>query len=161
MIIISDLTGFVGVVTNVTKNLNRTREYFTVHFKESPTNMRKIIISNHKNSKVIRQKFLDAFHNKAMIQVIQVVAGTEVLFFNAYSEVKEFAGIPTFDINEADATKLEDVYDEGLVNSVVGKIQFTGEVVNKTYTKGGKQRTDPMRECLISDGTSTVPLTLV
>jgi len=132
MIIISDLTGFVGVVTNVTKNLNRTREYFTVHFKESPTNMRKIIISNHKNSKVIRQKFLNAFHNKAMIQVIQVVAGTEVLFFNAYSEVKEFA-VLTFDINEADATKLEDVYDEGLVNSVVGKIQFTGDCQQNLY----------------------------
>ena len=53
-------------------NLNRSREYFTVHRKVNPTEFTKIIVSNHRQSASIRQKFMNLFHDKLPVNIKNV-----------------------------------------------------------------------------------------
>ena len=53
------MVGFVGAVARINQNIARTREYFDVHFKVGPTETIRIVISNHKEMKFVRQKFMD------------------------------------------------------------------------------------------------------
>ena len=39
--------------------------------------------------KLIRQKFNDAFHDKLPISINKIVAGKDIYFFNAYSDITE------------------------------------------------------------------------
>jgi hypothetical protein len=59
-----DIVGFVASITPVMKNQAKTRDYFFVYIQSAPTDIQKILVSNHRNMKIIRQKFLDHFHDK-------------------------------------------------------------------------------------------------
>ena len=78
--------------------------------------------------------------------------GSEILFFNSYSTIEESE--MTIDLNVADATKLSEINDSGLLLSIVGE-----QPIMQTYIKNNKRRTDKMLEALISDGTRTLPIT--
>jgi len=155
-----DINGYIGSMTSTKDNISKTRHYFTVFVKISHSNFAKVIVSNHKNMKSIRQQFLDFFHNKEPIIVSKVMPGKEVYFFNAYSFVHVSNKPITFNLNDSEAVELEAIDDAGLVTSVVGKIQFTTETVLHSYVKDGKSRSDKMREGILSDGTRTLKITV-
>lgn len=118
------------------------------------------MVSNHKNIKIIRQKILDAFHDKTPILLAKLVPGKDLFFFNAYSVISPASDAIGFDLNDADAVRLADIDDDGLVTSVVGQIKFTSEETCQVYTKQGKNRQDRMREGIFSDGTRTLKITI-
>ncbi|XP_066922360.1 uncharacterized protein [Clytia hemisphaerica] len=156
-----DILGFVGVVATISQNQARTRNFFTVHLKTGKTDFCKIIISNHKDIKSIRQKFLDAFHNKTAIRAGKLVPGKEVYFFNSYSSISDIDDNElSFGLNDADAVHLSDIDENGTVLSAVGKIKYSGPTEMKEYDKFGKTKTSLMRPCLFSDGVKTVSLSL-
>jgi len=68
----SDIVGFVASVTPTMKNLARTRDYFFAYIKTAPAHVEKILISNHRSMKIVRQKILDAFHDKTPISASKV-----------------------------------------------------------------------------------------
>lgn len=103
--------------------------------------------------RLVRQKFTDAFHDKIPISVNKVVAGKDVHFFNAYSHIGDVSEQLEFSLNDADAVKLCDINDEGLVRSVICQVKFIAAAVDVSYFKDGKNRVDRMREGLMSDGT--------
>ena len=61
--------------------------------------------------KIIRQRILDAFHNRTPIIVSKVNPSLkkDVYYFNAYSFIDDVSEMLTFDINDADAVSLADV----------------------------------------------------
>ena len=141
-------------------NQAKTREFFTVHMKVSATDFKKVMVSNHKHLKQIRQDFMTPYHNKEPIVVSNIMPGTEILFFNAYSQIKPAEDV-AFNINDSEATRLIDITDALLVLSVVGKLKFKGESVIQNYvSQNGKRRSDKMREVFISDGSKTMTLTV-
>jgi len=89
-----------------------------------------------------------------------VISGKNVFYFNAYAQIYDINEQSTFSLNEADAVKLCDINDEGVVNSIICKIMFTSEASDVSYYKDGKNRTDRMREGVISDGSRTVKITV-
>ena len=142
------------------QNQAKTRYYFFAFLKVAPTQFNKVLVSNHVNMRGIRQKFVDGFHDKVPISINKVLPGKEVFYFNAYSTIGPLNECIEFDLNDADAVQLADIDSEGLVLSIVGQVRFTGSVMHKDYYRDGKQRSDLMREALISDGTRTVKLTI-
>lgn len=110
--------------------------------------------------KIIRQKFIDIFHDKTPFRISKVVPGKDVFFFNAYSFIDTLYDHISFDLNDADAVPLVNIQDEGLVTSIVGEIQFTGPEILQSYFKDGRNRQDRMREGIFSDGTKTVQITV-
>lgn len=110
--------------------------------------------------KSLRQQILDFFHNKEPVCFSKVLPGKEIFFFNAYSAVMAQSHPLNFNINDAEAVKMEAINDQGLVLSVVGKIKFDSDTVLQTYMKEGKQRTDKMREGLFSDNSRTLKMTI-
>lgn len=153
------MIGFVGAVARIKQNITRTREYFDVNFKVGPTEIIRILISNHKEIKFMRQKFMDAFHDKMPVMIKKLIKSKDVFFFNAYSGICDIREQTAFTLNEADAVQLSDINDEGLVDSIVCHVRFTSDVIDKSYYKDGKNRTDRMREGLVSDGTRTLKVT--
>ena len=93
------------------KNQSRTRDYFFAYIKTDPTTAEKVLISNHRNMKIIRQRILDAFHNRTPIIVSKVNPSLkkDVYYFNAYSFIDDVSEMLTFDINDADAVSQADV----------------------------------------------------
>jgi len=156
----SDIVGFVASVTPTMKNLARTRDYFFAYIKTAPAHVEKILISNHRSMKIVRQKILDAFHDKTPISASKVSPGKDVHYFNAYSSINDVSEKLEFYIDDSDAVNLSDVQDEGLVLSVVGKIRFLGDEIQKSYFRNGRNKTDRMREAVISDGSRTLKLTI-
>ena len=156
----SDIVGYVASVTPTMKNLAKTRDYFFTYIKTAPTKVEKILVSNHRNMKIIRQKILDAFYDKVPISASKVSPGKDVFYLNAYSFVNDVSVKLEFDLNDADAVNLSDVQDEGLVLSVVGEIRFTADETQKSYFRNGRNRTERMREAVISDGSRTLKLTI-
>ena len=55
---------------------------------------------------MIRQKFIDAFHDKLQMQINKIIPGKDVFFFNAYSYISISNKPLQFDINNADAARL-------------------------------------------------------
>ena len=159
-IYILDIAGYIASLTPTMKNQAKTRDYFFVYIKTAPTNVETILISNHRNMKIIRQKLLDAFYDKTPISASKVAPGKDVFYFNAYSFVNDISEKLSFDLNDADAVKLSDINDEGLVISVVGEIRFITEETQKTFFRNGRNKTERMREAVISDGSRTVKLTV-
>ena len=155
-----DLVGFVGYVSNNKKNLQKTRDFFYVYLKTAPTEVQKILISSHKNMKIIRQKFKDAFFDKTPVLINKVNPGKDIFFFNAYSFISDVSSQMCFGLNDADAVKLRDITDAGLVTSVVGELKFIANETKQEYLRGGNKKSQRMREALFSDGTKTLKLTL-
>ena len=158
--LISEITGYVGCVTSQKYNQTRTRQYFTVHLKIQPTQFAKVLISNHRSIKTVRQNFLNAFHDKVPIIVKDIVKGSEVYFFNAYSQVLQQNNPLEFSINDSDAEKIKDLNEEGIVVSVVGKIKFIGETIIQPFEKNGKRRTERLRKGMFSDGSKTIRISV-
>lgn len=144
------------------KNQAKTSDYFFAYIKTEPTTTEKILVSNHRNMKIVRQKILDAFHDKTPISASKVNASRkkDVYYFNAYSFINDVPEMLTFNINDADAVNLSDIQDEGLVLSIVGEIRFSANETQKSYFKNGKFKSERMREAVISDGTRTVKPTI-
>ena len=66
----------------------------------------------------------------------------------------------TFNLNDADVTQLSEIESNSITQSIVGKLRFRGPIEMTPYTtRGGKSRTDKMRECLISDGSACLSIT--
>lgn len=105
-------------------NITRTREYFDVNFKVGPTEIIRILISNHKEIKFMRQKFMDAFHDKMPVMIKKLIKSKDVFFFNAYSGICDIREQTAFTLNEADAVQLSDINDEGLVDSIVCHVRL-------------------------------------
>ena len=103
---------------------------------------------------------MDAFHNKVPIEVKKVVPSKDLYYYNAFSELGTLKTHIDFDLNDADAVHLIDINEGGIVNSIVGKVKYTGQEVMQSYNRQGKQRNDRMREGVISDGSKTTKLTV-
>ena len=75
--------------------------------------------------------------------------------FNAYSSLIPCEVQLAFNLNNSDGTFLVDIESNALTESIVDKVKFIGPVQIKPFTtRSGKSRTDRMRECFISDGTT-------
>jgi len=70
---------------------------------------------------------LDGFHNKTAIRVSRLAPGKEVHFFNTYSSVSDSDEVLSFGLNDSDAIQLQDLDENGMVVSAVGKIKFIGD----------------------------------
>ena len=82
-------------------------------------------------------------------------------FYNVYSHISDVVlQLLNFDLNNAKAVPLNDIDDDGLVNSIVCEVQYTSEVREVNYSKDGKLRTEQMRKALICDGSKTLKLTI-
>lgn len=110
--------------------------------------------------KIIRQKFKDAYFDKSPVVINKVNPGKDIYFFNAYSFISEVSSQISFGLNDADAVKLSDIGDAGLVTSVVGEIKFTTNEMKQEYVRNGKKKCQRMREGLFSDGTKTLKITV-
>ena len=156
----TDIVGFVGCVTPIKTNQLKTSQYFSVDIKTSPVNFRRIMISNHKSLRSVRQDFLNYFHHREGVVLKKLTEGTELLFFNNCSELAAQTDVMNFRLEEADHIDVADIDDSGLVLSVVGKFKFVGEISYKTYERNGRPRTERKLDSLFSDGTSTKKFTL-
>ena len=132
------------------------KEHFNVFVKTCVTSFVKIRVSNtNKQFCKVRQEFLDFFHNKVPVSITSCLPLNGRNFFNTYSSLQPCATQLAFNLNESDASPLVEIETNSLTESIVGKLKFHGPIQMKPYTtRSGKSRTDRMRECLISDGTT-------
>lgn len=156
----TDLHGFIGALSIVKPNQAKTRHYFNIHFKISATDIVKIIVAHNNvhTLKSTRNQFVDHMRDYCPVTLNKVVKGRDAHFYNSYSSVTPATSVD-FDINDADAIPLEQLGNEGLVLSIVGKLKLTSNVVHQTFFKDGKNRMEKMREALISDGTRSLKIT--
>lgn len=84
--------------------------------------------------------------------------GNDVYFFNTYSSIAPAKEI-NFDLNDADAIPLENLDNDGLVLSIVGKLKLPKAIVHQPFFRNGKNHVERMQEGLISDGTRTMQIT--
>ena len=85
--------------------------------------------------------------------------GKEVYFYNAYSSYQHAENID-FGIDDANAIHLKDLNENGLVDSIVGKVKIIGKPSVQSFFRNGKHKTETMLECLISDQSREMKLTL-
>uniref|UniRef100_A0A7M5WY42 Uncharacterized protein n=2 Tax=Clytia hemisphaerica TaxID=252671 RepID=A0A7M5WY42_9CNID len=138
-----DVVGYVGCVTPIKVNQSNTREYFTVHIKTSKVDFCRVMVSNHRQLRRVRQDFVNRFHNHEAVTLKKLKPGADILFFNNYSEVLVYDEVMSFQLNDADRVPVADIDDQGLVLSMFGKFKFCGEVKNKPYNKADeRQRVD-------------------
>ncbi|XP_066922933.1 uncharacterized protein [Clytia hemisphaerica] len=156
-----DFAGFIACVSPVRLSYQSKKEHFNVFIKTKPTSFAKITVSStNKQFSAIRQNFLDYFHNKEPVTIKSCLPLNGRNFFNAYSFVQPCERQLTFNLNDADATPLNEIESNSITESIVGKLRFRGPVQVKPYTtRGGKARTDKMRECVISDGSTCLLIT--
>lgn len=121
----------------------------------------KVTVSDtNKQFTKIRQQFVAHFHNKEPVIILSCLPLNGRNFYNNYSSVKSCDSQLEFNLDDSNATRLVDIESNALTGSIVGKIKFHGPVQMKPYTtKAGKSRTDKMKECLISDGTTCLTIT--
>lgn len=96
----------------------------------------------------------------ALILAKTMMRTLKICHINAYSSISIATNPIEFSINDCDPVALADVDDVGFVNSVVCKVKFMSETMDKTYFKDGKHRTDKMKAELISDESNTLVLTI-
>lgn len=109
---------------------------------------------------MIRQKFMDAYHDKTPVIVNKVLPNNDCFYFNVYSFINLLDVPIHFNINDADATKLIDIQDNGITESIVGKVRYISPEKYQSYRKGAAEKTERMREGLLSDGTKTLKISI-
>ena len=108
--------------------------------------------NTNKQFSKVRQDFLDFFYNKEPVSIKSCLPLNGRHFFNGYSNIQPCESQLAFNLNDADATPLNEIESNSITESIVSKLRFRGPIEVKPYTtRGGKARTDKMRECLISD----------
>ena len=110
--------------------MSNSRQHFWIHIKTGSADFKRLMVSNHKQIRFVRQQFITYFHNKTPVKIVNAAPGKECFFFNHYTRLEEPSIPLNLSVNDADAVRLMDIDDK---RNVLSAVKFTKEVEIKTY----------------------------